>query len=221
MDWVKLSSHYYADAKVLKAGPTAELLFVQSLAYCGEQEKGGLVPTSALPMLVLGLPANARTKGPAALVTVGPWETVDGGSGIPGWDDYQVGVARHRRGKAATRAGLPTATTDPSTPATPAPTTPPRPADRGPCRPAWRHQPPTRRHHPPRRPRSPPPQRPLGHPHHRPDHPHRPARRHPRRHHPRQGHPRRLPTRPARPVRPSLDRPLASPPRPRPTPRSP
>lgn len=51
MDWCRLSTSYYLDAALLRAGEAAEVLFLRCLAYSGSQETGGRVPLGALQLL--------------------------------------------------------------------------------------------------------------------------------------------------------------------------
>lgn len=51
MDWCRLSTSYYHDGAVLRAGEAAEVLFLRCIAYSGAQETRGRVPKRVLPML--------------------------------------------------------------------------------------------------------------------------------------------------------------------------
>lgn len=92
MDWVKLTTNYYLDAAVMRAGEAAEVLFTRALAYCGDQENGGLVPREALLRLTptRGL-ARAR-----ALVREGLWEEVPAGWRFVAWDRHQSDLRARR-----------------------------------------------------------------------------------------------------------------------------
>lgn len=51
MDWCRLTSDYYQDAGIVRAGEAAEVLFLRVLAYCASQENGGRFPRAAVAML--------------------------------------------------------------------------------------------------------------------------------------------------------------------------
>lgn len=107
MDFVKLKTRYYRDIGILRAGEPAEVLFTRSMAWSGEQESDGFIPSEALPTIITRR-AKARA---AALVEQGLWEVVDGGWQIVGYPKHQITkerldakreagrerVARHRR----------------------------------------------------------------------------------------------------------------------------
>lgn len=92
MDWVKLTTNYYLDAAIMRAGEAAEVLFTRALAYCGDQENGGLVPREVLLRLTptRGL-ARAR-----ALVREGLWEEVPAGWRFVAWDRHQSDLRARR-----------------------------------------------------------------------------------------------------------------------------
>jgi len=58
VDWCRLSTGYYLDPALLRAGEAAEVLFLRCLAYSGAQERRGVIPRNVLPMLT-----PTRTKG--------------------------------------------------------------------------------------------------------------------------------------------------------------
>lgn len=86
MDWVKLSSNYYNDPAVMRAGEAAEVLFTRALAYCGDQETDGFVPAEVLLRLT---PIKAPSRA-AALVREGLWVVVDGGWRFTAWEKHQI-----------------------------------------------------------------------------------------------------------------------------------
>lgn len=67
MDWCRLSSRYYLDPAVSRAGEAAELLFVRCLAYAASADTSGDIPRTVLPMLA---PTGADER-VAALVREG------------------------------------------------------------------------------------------------------------------------------------------------------
>ncbi|WP_372733591.1 hypothetical protein [Nocardioides sp.] len=119
MDWVKLSTSFYNDAAVMRAGEAAEVLFVRAMAYCGDQENAGIVPKEALPRLcpTRGIP-RAR-----ALVREGLWEVVEGGWRFVNWHRHQetreqldarrvAGRARQARHRQQRKSGVSNAVTN-------------------------------------------------------------------------------------------------------------
>lgn len=59
MDWCRLSTRYYFDGAILRAGEPAEVLFLRCLAYSGSEETGGRVPKHVLPLLT---PSKTRAR---------------------------------------------------------------------------------------------------------------------------------------------------------------
>jgi hypothetical protein len=86
VDWVKLSSNYYNDPAIMRAGEAAEVLFTRALGYCGEQETEGFVPAEVLPRLT---PSKATGRA-AALVREGLWAAVPGGWQFTAWQKHQT-----------------------------------------------------------------------------------------------------------------------------------
>lgn len=99
MEWVKLDSSYYLDAAVMRAGDQAELLFVRAMAYCGNQENGGVVPTEALPRL---MPTRGR-QAAAALVREGLWVEIPQGWAFVSWERHQASRPQLEQKRAAGR----------------------------------------------------------------------------------------------------------------------
>lgn len=64
MDWCRLSTGYYLDAELLRAGEPAEVLFLRCLAYSGAQESRGRVPKHVLPLLT---PTRTKARTSALL----------------------------------------------------------------------------------------------------------------------------------------------------------
>ena len=87
MEWVKLFASYYRDPKILALPDAdAEMLFVRSLGYSGEQETGGFIPEHALPALTR---RRRYANSVAALEAQNLWTRVDGGWQITRWHDRQ------------------------------------------------------------------------------------------------------------------------------------
>ncbi len=97
MDWCRLTTNYYLDGAVLRAGEAAEVLFLRCIAYSGAQETRGLVPKHVLPMLAPGK-TQARLN---ALLREGL--LVDEGAHVRlrSWDRHQerLNVEAERRRK--------------------------------------------------------------------------------------------------------------------------
>ncbi len=85
MDWCRLTTNYYLDGALLRAGEAAEVLFLRCIAYSGAQETRGLVPKHVLPMLT---PAKTQPR-LAALLREGL--LVDEGDHVRlrSWDRHQ------------------------------------------------------------------------------------------------------------------------------------
>lgn len=99
MEWVKLDSSYYLDAAVMRAGDSAELLFVRAMAYCGNQENGGVVPREALPRL---MPTRGR-QAATALVREGLWVEIPEGWAFVSWERHQATRPQLEQKRAAGR----------------------------------------------------------------------------------------------------------------------
>lgn len=101
MDWVKLHTRYYADAKV-ESLPDAdtELMFVRGLARAGELQREGFIPAESLPQL-----ARRRRYAVSvdALLAAGLWTRVPGGYQVTGWDHWQDGLDGLARRRTADR----------------------------------------------------------------------------------------------------------------------
>jgi hypothetical protein len=85
MEWCRLSTSYYLDAALLRAGEAAEVLFLRCIAYSGAQESKGLVPLHVLPMLT-PTKTNQRV---AALLREGLLEEAGENVRIRSWDRWQ------------------------------------------------------------------------------------------------------------------------------------
>ena len=85
IEWFKVSSGFYRDTALLRAGEAAEVLFVRALGYCMEHETGGRVEAEVLPYLV---PTRAQPRA-NRLVSEGLWDVVPGGFQVRSWDKWQ------------------------------------------------------------------------------------------------------------------------------------
>lgn len=85
MDFVKLTTRYYLDQALLRAGEAAEVLWCRGKAYAGGEESDGFIPTEVLPLLC---PTRGKARA-AALVREGLWMPVDGG-----WVDLRWATER-------------------------------------------------------------------------------------------------------------------------------
>ena len=84
--WAKISVDYAEDAKIIRVGVEAELLFVRSICWCKKQNTG-FIPDVLLARIGFGLrnlPDLAE-----ALVAVELWCAVDGGWLIPKFEEWQ------------------------------------------------------------------------------------------------------------------------------------
>lgn len=101
MEWVKLYAAFYRDPKIMALPDSdAEMLFVRSLGYAGEQETSGFIPERVLPAL-----SRKRRYGNsvAALETQGLWTRVTGGWQITRWHDRQEELEKLAARRAADR----------------------------------------------------------------------------------------------------------------------
>lgn len=86
MDWVKLWTQTFRDPKIAGLPTNAQLVFVASIAYCGDTESDGFVPKA-----VVGLMCSVKVtpKLAALLIDAGLWEAVEGGWRIVGYLNRQ------------------------------------------------------------------------------------------------------------------------------------
>lgn len=81
--YAPLSSHYYKDDKVIRAGEKAELLYVRGLAFCADVLNDGFISDAQLAHVGVGLSnLKARAK---QLVDTGAWERAAGGYFVTAW----------------------------------------------------------------------------------------------------------------------------------------
>lgn len=100
MDWVKLSSRYYLDPAVASLDDAAEVMFTRGLAYAGDQETGGFVPSSIVPTLTRRRRYEATVD---ALVAASLWLPVSGGYQITRWEEWQEELEAIARRRSADR----------------------------------------------------------------------------------------------------------------------
>lgn len=84
--FVPLDVNYLRDRSIRQAGPTAELLFIRSLAYARGAQTDGFVPDYDLELVTVGVRNGARHV--AALVREGLWIPADGGWTIRSWTKW-------------------------------------------------------------------------------------------------------------------------------------
>jgi len=97
VDWVKLSARYYLDVAIANL-PDAdtEVMFTRALAYAGDQETGGWIPTGMLPAFCRNRRYEASAR---ALVAAGLWLPAKDGYQIVRWQEWQseLDAIAHRR----------------------------------------------------------------------------------------------------------------------------
>jgi hypothetical protein len=101
--WARLSTHWYADPKVLGVSPEAELLYVRAIAWCKEMQNDGVIPAGALHLF-----DHKVGDGEACadeLVKAGLWERLDDGWRFPTatWSRWQDTVEEVKARRAADR----------------------------------------------------------------------------------------------------------------------
>lgn len=82
-NYVPLDVNYARDSAIRRAGVTAELLYVRSLAYCKGARKDGHVPEYDLPVVAVGM--RGVRQAVDALVREGLWDVTDDGWLIRSW----------------------------------------------------------------------------------------------------------------------------------------
>lgn len=101
MEWVKLRTSYYRDPKVMALPDAdAEMLFIRSLSYAGEQGTHGFIPEHVLPALAR---KRRYANSVEALVVQGLWDVGDGGYWIARWDENQDELEKLTARRAADR----------------------------------------------------------------------------------------------------------------------
>ena len=86
MDWVKLSARYYLDPAIASLDDAAEVMFTRVLAYAGDQETHGFIPTGMLPALCRRRRYETCAE---ALVARGLLRPARGGYQITRWEEWQ------------------------------------------------------------------------------------------------------------------------------------
>jgi hypothetical protein len=86
VDWVKLSARYYLDVAIAGFDDATEVMFTRALAYSGDQESHGFIPSGMLPALCRRRRYETCVE---ALVACGLWSPVRGGYKITRWQDWQ------------------------------------------------------------------------------------------------------------------------------------
>lgn len=85
MEWCRLTTDFYRDPALVRAGEAAEVLFLRCIAYSGEQESKGRIPVALLPML-----APNKTKARTAALLRERLLVLDGADVvIRSWDVHQ------------------------------------------------------------------------------------------------------------------------------------
>lgn len=81
--YAPLSSHYYKDDRLIRAGEKAELLYVRALAFCADVLNDGRITDAQLAHVGVGL-SNVRARA-KALVEVNAWRRVEDGYEVVAW----------------------------------------------------------------------------------------------------------------------------------------
>lgn len=71
------------DPAIRRAGPSAELLYIRGLIYCGQNQTDGIIPDFDLPVVAVGLPHGRRLA--AKLTAEGLWMATDDGFSVTAW----------------------------------------------------------------------------------------------------------------------------------------
>jgi hypothetical protein len=87
VDWVKLSARYYMDLAVVGLDDATEVMFTRALAFAGDQETHGFVPSGILPALCRRRRYETCVD---ALVASGLWLPVRDGYQITRWQEWQA-----------------------------------------------------------------------------------------------------------------------------------
>lgn len=87
--WVAIDDNMPDHPKFLRAGPHAQLLFINALTYASRQLTDGFIPAEVVPRLVVWPDATDNASLAVRLVEVGLWEDADGGYQIHDYHDYQ------------------------------------------------------------------------------------------------------------------------------------
>lgn len=87
MDWVKLSARYYLDPVIANLDDATEVMFTRGIAYAGDQETHGFVPSGMLPALCRRRRYEVCVE---ALVAAGLWLPARGGYQITRWEEWQA-----------------------------------------------------------------------------------------------------------------------------------
>jgi hypothetical protein len=88
--WIKLSTSWADDPKILQAGPEASLLYLEGLAYAGRHNTGGHVPAAVVPLFPFPASSKAKTIAAGRLVEAGLWTENGTGYSIASWDRWQT-----------------------------------------------------------------------------------------------------------------------------------
>lgn len=87
LPWVRLDTQFASNPKILELAARrkwrAALVYVASLAYCGQHGTDGYIPATALPFI------HATKPEAAELVDVGLWHIAPGGWEVNGWQEFQ------------------------------------------------------------------------------------------------------------------------------------
>lgn len=95
--YVKLSTAFPDDPKIIDAGPLAELLYIRCILKCRENLSDGVIDRRRLPRWAAGVTARPTVLA-KRLVDVGLWVEHPDGWAMPQWtDEAQRREVRRRR----------------------------------------------------------------------------------------------------------------------------
>ena len=103
MTWVKVDDQFYDHPKAIKAGRDGRDLFIAGLCYCAAQLTDGFIAAESVPLIAAkaGIP-NAK-KAATTLVSVGFWDSVDGGYSVHEYLEYNPSGDKIKADRAAAK----------------------------------------------------------------------------------------------------------------------
>jgi hypothetical protein len=106
MTWVKLDDQFFAHPKTIKAGRDARDLFIAGLCHCASQLTDGFVGAEIIPLIAFKAGVSNAKKAVAALLSVGFWETTEGGYLVHDYLEYNPSADRVKADRMAARGRM-------------------------------------------------------------------------------------------------------------------